>query len=394
VSRKKRFTKIFQREPENFVVVDCETTGFGRKDRIVEVALVVVDSLSLEIVDEYETLVNPERDPGPVGVHGVTPTMLEAAPNFGEVAAALSRRLNGSVFVAHNLAFDSRMLGQEFSRLGVGFDAGSGFCTLRATSEKLNVACERFGIELSSQHRALADARATASLLRNVLDRDEQMAAVSVGFIDLPANPRTLRREINNNEMVSEMVRVISLAHYPYSDEALLQYLDTLDWALDDLVISEVERAQMDQLASELGISPEQQDRAHRQYLRSIISAARRDAIVTEAEQQLISQVAAALGIMDEEIPEVTETLSLSSIEQGSRICFTGTAIVDGEQLGRTELEELATEAGLQPVANVSKKGCDVLVAADPSSMSGKAKKARGFDIPIVSIDEFLEGLV
>ena len=94
---------------KNFVVVDCETTGFGGKDRIVEVALVVVDSRSLEIVDEYETLVNPERDPGPVGVHGVTPTMLEAAPNFSEVAAALSRRMNGSVFVAHNLAFDSRM---------------------------------------------------------------------------------------------------------------------------------------------------------------------------------------------------------------------------------------------------------------------------------------------
>jgi len=54
-------------------------------------------------------------------------------------------------------------------------------------------------------------------------------------------------------------------------------------------------------------------------------------------------------------------------------------------------LETMAAIAGFQPVSSVTKKGCDVLVAADPTSMSGKAKKARDFEIPILSIQQFLE---
>ena len=64
---------------DSLVVIDCETTGLYRTDRIVEVAVVVLDSNSLEIIDEFDTLVNPERDVGPVDVHGVTASMVEAA---------------------------------------------------------------------------------------------------------------------------------------------------------------------------------------------------------------------------------------------------------------------------------------------------------------------------
>ena len=61
--------------------------------------------------------------------------MVEAAPTFPEVATVLARRLHGSILIAHNLRFDTRMLGYEFDRLGVAFNVGSGLCTLRATGE-------------------------------------------------------------------------------------------------------------------------------------------------------------------------------------------------------------------------------------------------------------------
>ena len=54
-----------QTEPR-LVVIDCETTGFSRYDRIVEIAVVTLDSRTLEPVDEYDTLVNPERDLDPL----------------------------------------------------------------------------------------------------------------------------------------------------------------------------------------------------------------------------------------------------------------------------------------------------------------------------------------
>ena len=73
-----------------FVVFDCETTGFGHHDRIVEIAALTLDPETWEPTDEYDTLINPERDVGSVGVHGITASMVEAAPTFPEVAATLS----------------------------------------------------------------------------------------------------------------------------------------------------------------------------------------------------------------------------------------------------------------------------------------------------------------
>ena len=43
-----------------FAVVDTETTGFGKTDRILEIGIVLVDGN--EMVQEWETLINPERD--------------------------------------------------------------------------------------------------------------------------------------------------------------------------------------------------------------------------------------------------------------------------------------------------------------------------------------------
>ena len=64
------------------IVVDVETTGFGRQDKILEIAAIALDPTTWEIVDEYDTLINPQRDVGPTGVHGISASMVEAAPTF------------------------------------------------------------------------------------------------------------------------------------------------------------------------------------------------------------------------------------------------------------------------------------------------------------------------
>ena len=373
----------------HLTVIDCETTGLGRHDRIVEIAVVTLDPQTWEPTDEYDTLINPERDVGPVGVHGITATMVEAAPMFDEVAAALRRRLHGSILVAHNLPFDARMLRQEFDRLGVAFSAGAGLCTFRATGEKLIAACQRFGIRLNNQHRALADARATATLAREVLDVDTDYRSAVLGFVSQPPGVRTLRRETMDTE-TSELARVVSLSRYPSSDEEMLQYLDALDWVLDDNHIDDQERAAVAELASTLGISSEQRHQAHRAYLQSIIAAAERDGIITENEQKLITMISDTLGIVDVAIPQVTDLPPVSSLRTGMRVCFTGSAIVEGTPIPRDYLEKTAAQAGMQPVGSVTRKNCDLLVAADSSSRSGKTRKARDYGIPVMTVEEFL----
>ena len=383
------------RQAAQLAIVDCETTGLGKHDRIVEVAVVLLDPITWETTDEYDTLINPERDVGPVGVHGITATMVEAAPVFGEVAFSLSRKLHGSILVAHNLAFDARMLRQEFDRLGIEFDLGEGLCTLRATREKLIAACQRHGICLDSQHRALADARATAALARKVLKDEsgfQSTLPAAVGNVHQTPGIRTLRRE-TLDAGISEMARVVSHCRYPSSDENLLQYLDALDWVLDDSHIDEHESAEIAELAASLGISSRQRDQAHRAYLRSIIAAVERDGIVTESEHVLITRIADNLGISDLPIPDVTDLPPGSGFRAGMRVCFTGSAIFQGVPITRGFLETTAAQAGMQPVGSVTKKNCDVVVAADSSSSSGKARKARKYGIPVVSVKEFLSAL-
>ena len=377
------------------MVFDCETTGLGKHDRIVEIAAVEVDVDTGDVVDEFDTLVNPERDVGRTNLHGITASMVEAAPTFAEIAAALARRMHGSTLVAHNLSFDSRMLSQEFGRLNTAFAAGSGFCTLRATSEKLGIACQRHKIAAFEQHQALADARATALLLTRVYEAEETdqrgrgLMPCHIGYIDGSGTPRTQRRT-SGGTVSNEMVRTISRAHYPYSDEAMLAYLDMLDWVLDDHVITAEERRELTELARDLGISPAQAKLAHERYFDAVVAAALRDHVVTSDEHQLMQQIAAALELSEAPIPDVTELPFMTGIDADTRVCFTGAAVVNGKHFERDELEHLAARAGLQPVGSVTKRGCDLVVAADASSLSGKAKKARQYEIPIMEVADFL----
>ena len=70
---------------DRFVVVDTETTGVYPSDRIVEVAIVTLD-LDGNVVEVWDTLVNPMRDVSATHIHGITATMVRDAPTFEMIA--------------------------------------------------------------------------------------------------------------------------------------------------------------------------------------------------------------------------------------------------------------------------------------------------------------------
>ena len=371
-----------------YAVIDVETTGFGKSDRVVEIGVVVIDANSGEVVDEFDTLINPLRDVGPTHVHGITASMVETAPTFEEVSGALARVIGGNVIVAHNLPFDQRFLLQEFSRADIAVDAGSGVCTLKLSGEKLILACDRYGITIDHHHRALSDARATAQLLSR-LDAPLTTTAFTFGTDLAPGIPRTLRRDsVGGAAMPVSPSRF--RVRYPTSDELSMSYLHVLDAYLDDLVLEESERASLNDLAGLYGLDEVKRQGLHEAYIESLIAAARRDGIVTAAEHRLIDAVCLALGVDPSVVPEPSAAVTAPSDLDGLRVCFTGEAIVAGVVMKRDRLESIAANFGMQPVSGVSKKGCDLLVAADPSTASGKAQKARDYGIPIIDIREFM----
>jgi len=160
-----------------FAVVDLETTGFSPdNDRIVEVAVVVLDADGTEI-DAFCTLVDPECDPGPTHIHGITAAMLEGAPTFADVHPYVADLLSGRVVVGHNVdRFDLAFLMAECGRLDaddLAPDSVITIDTLRVAQSYLDLpgkarlidCCERYSLTWDDHHNALGDARVTAALL-------------------------------------------------------------------------------------------------------------------------------------------------------------------------------------------------------------------------------------
>lgn len=138
-----------------------------------------------------------------------------------------------------------------------------------------------------------------------------------------------------------------------------------------------------------LGLSKQDRTQLHNQYYELLNDQILADGIVTEDEQQLAEQTAAALSLGPVTLQATQTAADRVSFQAGMNVCFTGTALIDGVPANHALLEKMATKCGMRPLRSVTKK-CDVLVAADPLSQSGKARTARARGIPIVSIEDFL----
>ena len=388
--------RLYISEMERFAVIDTETTGFGKTDRLVEIAVVLVEGK--EIVQEWETLINPERDISNSNIHGITSELVSLAPSFTEIDSELSRLINGTIMVAHNISFDQRMLEQEFARIKKQVDLGVGFCTLQATKLKLEAACKEYGVTNVSAHRALTDARATALIFIKVLEQlgsVEGSVPISVKHDPQAKSPQLLSRAALSKDHKPSQQNLRRIIHgLGPSEEAGpdLSYLDALSSVMSDFEITADELKYLNDWAETLGLGRSKQEELHGAFFNQIVMAAERDNYISDTEKTLLEKAAKTLGITYKKHAEADQENEEFSLKPGMKVCFTGTAVgKNGEEITRETLELYATKKSLIPVSSVTKKTCDLLVAADKSSMSGKTKKARDYGIPVISVAEFLD---
>jgi DNA polymerase-3 subunit epsilon len=165
-----------------YAIVDIETTG-GKynEEGVTEIAIYKFDGH--EVVDQFISLVNPEREIQPfvVNLTGINSKMLRDAPKFFEVAKRIVEITEGCILVAHNASFDSRILQLEFKRLGFEYKRKT-LCTVELSkklipemeSYKLGKLVRALGIPMSDRHRASGDALATVKLFKLLLDKDSE----------------------------------------------------------------------------------------------------------------------------------------------------------------------------------------------------------------------------
>lgn len=197
---------MYYPRPLEFAVVDIETSGGKPKDsKVIEIAIIIHDGH--QIVDKYESLVNPEKpiDWYVTKLTGIKNADVANAPKFFEIAKTVFQMLEGRVFVAHNVGFDYPIIRNEFKSLGFDLRLPH-LCTIQSSrqimpgleSYGLKKVSEHLQITLDQHHRAMDDTLATAEILKHLFNTDKQKLET---FVKEDINPKKLHEKLDLNDL-------------------------------------------------------------------------------------------------------------------------------------------------------------------------------------------------
>ena len=171
----------------DFVAIDFETAA-PKWDTVCSIALAKVRNG--RIVEEFNTLVNPECDFGPIQmrVHGITPIMVASAPTFPEIAQQVISFIGKDVLVAHNIPFDGNVLQRVLLKYNIPVPTIKTFCTLacsilydaKLSSHRLPAVCAQYDVKLVHHHDAASDTRACAEILIAMANKMEASSLADV----------------------------------------------------------------------------------------------------------------------------------------------------------------------------------------------------------------------
>ena len=177
----------------DLVFVDTETTGLDpRQHELIEIGLVRVHQTWEEgkkpvftIVDEWATKIRPENiktaDPASLRVNGYSATGWEQSASIAEALTEFSKRTEGAIMVAHNVAFDAGFIDtylahhkmknmMHYHRLDTVSMAYAKLHDTDVTRYSLGELCKYFHIDNEHAHSALSDARACFELFKKLME--------------------------------------------------------------------------------------------------------------------------------------------------------------------------------------------------------------------------------
>lgn len=161
-----------------YVIGDTETAGLGSSKKVCEIGLLAIDPLTLEVLEEVGSLIDPQIpiEPGAQSIHGISDEMVADAPTMDEfIQLTLGGPIDGEItLICHNVPFDKPLL----EPIG---NITRSICTLFESRQiqtrlpglencKLQTLREYFGIPANAAHRALDDCEITRQLLIRLVD--------------------------------------------------------------------------------------------------------------------------------------------------------------------------------------------------------------------------------
>lgn len=158
-----------------YTVFDTETTGLDTRggDEIIAIGAVRVVNGRILHEEIFDQLIDPKRHVPieSIKIHGIQPEMLQGQPVIDQVLPLFHRFSEDTIFIAHNAAFDMRMLELKENQTGIKFINPVLDTLLLAAvvhpaqdNHNLEAITKRLGISIIGRHTALGDALATAEV--------------------------------------------------------------------------------------------------------------------------------------------------------------------------------------------------------------------------------------
>lgn len=406
-----------------YAVIDFETTGFAAAygHRVAEVGVVLLD-VDGNFQNSWGTLVNPERDLGPTHIHRISGRDAMDAPVFADIAPELLDLLRDRVVVAHNASFDMSFLIAEYERLGILLPLGqnAALCTMQLATKflpgsgrSLAACCDCYGIVFTGAHEALSDALVTSELLGCYIREDASARIWSSTLenfdgLNWPTlEPRQVvlkkRSAVTAYEASFLSDQVTKLREIVATPQEL-DFLALLDEVLDDGLVSVEESQALLEAVTQMKMSGQRFEALRNLYFTELVAAAWSDGELSEDEIAEIRRVGAWMKITAADIDRGLSAPTLVEgtfegdadsknpfvgLQRGDKIVLTGDM-----KFSRDHYERLVANGGYVVWPAVTKK-VRLVAAEDEWSLSGKAKRAREFGIPVVHIDRlesFLKG--
>ncbi len=171
-----------------YCVFDIETTGLSyRTEKITEIGAIKIKNG--EVVDTYETFVNPEK-PIPyevIKVTHITDDMVRDARKIEEVLPEFLEFVGEDVLVAHNANFDIGFIRNEAKIQGLKFD-NTYIDTLSIARDmfpdykkyKLGIIADNLGIRVDVAHRALDDVKTLVKVFNVMINNLKEKGCTSI----------------------------------------------------------------------------------------------------------------------------------------------------------------------------------------------------------------------
>jgi len=164
----------------SYTVFDTETTGLNpsKGDEIISIGAIRIINCNLLNEENFDQLIDPRRSLPfeSTQIHGIKPEMLHNQPYIEKVLPLFHKFSEDTILVAHNAAFDMRMLQVKEEKTGVKF-VNPVLDTLLLSSvvhpvqkdHNLEAIAERLGVSIVGRHTALGDAIATGEIFLKLI---------------------------------------------------------------------------------------------------------------------------------------------------------------------------------------------------------------------------------